>query len=752
MARSFALAVVLAAAFAVFFLAARTPRPPPAPAAPTGEFCAGCALADIAVIGRAPHPIGTAADAAVRNYLFTRMTQLGLSPRVQQADSQAVRRLGGDTMVALGTVRNLIGVIPGRDRSAPALALMAHYDSVPGSPGAADDSTGVADVLDVTRAIRARGEPARDVLIVLTDGEEAGLLGARAFFDQDSAAGRIGYVINLETRGGGGRAHMFETGADDGADIDLFRRTETSPDSNAIFPFVYRYLPNDTDFTVARARHIPGFNFAFIGRQFDYHSPTSTVAALDRGSVQHLGESVLAPAVAIAFGEHLPPRRPDAVYSDVLGRFVIAYAPVFGWVLLIASAVLVVAAPLQARRRERLSFAGAGLGATAGIACLLVAAAVLWFARRTTGAGASWMIYRPLLARFPVFETAMALSALGAALLCAALCGRWDRRASGWTGLLITGLAAGVALQLTLPLIAFAVQWPLLAAAAGAALTAGGVRRSPPAWALYGAVAVIALAWVGTLLHGYLEGLDAAPGCALFAWLALMILWPLALGPQGRGWARLAPAALAIGAGLACCLWLRVTDPWSARHPRAVEPLLLVQSDGRAQVASLAPADDWTRRLFGSKRWRPAPKVPGAPGPLVAAPWRPQPAPADAPVTVQRRPGGELVFTAPSQAPGDSLVLDVRTDGPMRSVVIDGVPVAALAKAGARLRVVGAPPSSGMRLVVEPIAHGALEATYALWSPGWPADGPPLPPLPADRMLWDRSGSTVRLGAQRVPF
>nr|QQZ51290.1 hypothetical protein JKL49_09545 [Phenylobacterium glaciei] len=33
-----------------------------------------------------------------------------------------------------GVVENLIGVLPGKDRKAPALALMAHYDSVPGSP------------------------------------------------------------------------------------------------------------------------------------------------------------------------------------------------------------------------------------------------------------------------------------------------------------------------------------------------------------------------------------------------------------------------------------------------------------------------------------------------------------------------------------------------------------------------------------------------------------------------------------------
>ena len=50
----------------------------------------------------------------------------------------------------------LVGVLPGQDRSLPPILLMAHYDSVPASPGAADDAAGVAAILESVRAIRAR--------------------------------------------------------------------------------------------------------------------------------------------------------------------------------------------------------------------------------------------------------------------------------------------------------------------------------------------------------------------------------------------------------------------------------------------------------------------------------------------------------------------------------------------------------------------------------------------------------------------
>ena len=191
--------------------------------APAGVFSAGRAMVDDRVIAKAPHPVGSPANYAVRNYLTGRMTQLGLSPQIQRIDAFQ-ERPGKAPLVIGGVVENIIGVLPGKDRNAPALALMAHYDSVPGSPGAADDAAGVSAALEIMRILKAEGTPARDVVLLLTDGEEAGLLGATAFFQNHPLAGRIGFVINMESRGGGGQANMFETAAANGAVIDMFRK------------------------------------------------------------------------------------------------------------------------------------------------------------------------------------------------------------------------------------------------------------------------------------------------------------------------------------------------------------------------------------------------------------------------------------------------------------------------------------------------------------------------------------------------
>src|SRR3712207_184975 len=97
----------------------------------------------------------------------------------------------------------------------------------------------------------------------------------------------------MEARGAGGRAAMFETGRGNGAMIDLYRRSVRRPSSNSLSVFVYERMPNDTDFSIAKRRRLPGFNFAFIGRPALYHSPKATPDRLDPRTLQDIGAQAL---------------------------------------------------------------------------------------------------------------------------------------------------------------------------------------------------------------------------------------------------------------------------------------------------------------------------------------------------------------------------------------------------------------------------------------------------------------------------
>ena len=130
MGRLLALFAALIAAVVIAWAGEQPPRPAPLDA-PATAFSAERAMVDVVAIGSVPHAIGSPANHAARERLMRRMTALGLNPEVHPGDGAFLRDRGGQTFAAGGHVENLVGVLPGRDRAAPAIALMAHYDIVP---------------------------------------------------------------------------------------------------------------------------------------------------------------------------------------------------------------------------------------------------------------------------------------------------------------------------------------------------------------------------------------------------------------------------------------------------------------------------------------------------------------------------------------------------------------------------------------------------------------------------------------------
>ncbi len=99
-----------------------------------------------------------------RAYLSQALTSLGWSPTSQPFDSGL----------------NLLAQRPGTDPEAGTILVAAHYDTVPGSPGADDNASGVAVILEIARLLHSRATP-RTLQIAFFDREEAGLLGSLAF-------------------------------------------------------------------------------------------------------------------------------------------------------------------------------------------------------------------------------------------------------------------------------------------------------------------------------------------------------------------------------------------------------------------------------------------------------------------------------------------------------------------------------------------------------------------------------------------
>ncbi len=100
--------------------------------------------------------------------------------RARNYITQSLKKFGWlPTLQAFEGGVNIFAQHKGTDPQAGAILLAAHYDTVPNSPGADDNASGVAVVLEVARLL-TRPTP-RTLQIAFFDQEEVGLRGSMAF-------------------------------------------------------------------------------------------------------------------------------------------------------------------------------------------------------------------------------------------------------------------------------------------------------------------------------------------------------------------------------------------------------------------------------------------------------------------------------------------------------------------------------------------------------------------------------------------
>lgn len=549
--------LTLLVAFAWAALRIQVPAPVDADA-PASQFSAGRAMADVRVLAREPHPTGTPAAAAVVSHLERRLVALGFSVRrvvtpLPERPAQRLAKWGGDpTQPAI----SLIALRPGADPASPAVGLLAHHDSVWASPGAADDTAGVAAALEIARAI-PKASQQRDLVLIFSDAEELGLVGARAIFAEgskgDPIAGRIGVLINLESRGGGGRTMMFETGPGNGDLVRLFAASAPDGAASSLAVTIYELLPNSTDFTPVKQRGNMGLNFAFIGEAWGYHSPLMTPDRLEQGALQHLGDSVLGVTRALLAAPQLPAARENAVFATAPLFGVIVYSAAAGWGLLAVTAGLLGLAAWWRRGEWQI---GASALAFGQAVLVLVIAGLLMFGLNLLS-GSVGAEYYDRLAALPRLE-AVAVLAVLAALLFAASAGvgtLWDRWLAWAKFCFVIALAA----QIWLPGAGPVFAWPALLAALGLAIAAPGsgaitLPRILPAVLL----ALPGLTMAGELFHFTFLGIGAPTpyGTVVLLIPALALIAPIM--PTGPRRPALIGAAVAVSLAAGVALWVKL--------------------------------------------------------------------------------------------------------------------------------------------------------------------------------------------------
>jgi hypothetical protein len=296
-------------------------------------------------------PVGSDANARARAYIVDQLRRFGFDVRVQETDARRAE-LGRTARVS-----NIIAVRQGsRDE---AVGLLAHYDSAPESPGGGDDGFGVAVSLEAARVLAARTDRNWTLMVLLTDGEEAGLMGAAALVTDREVMERLHTYLNIEAAGSAGDAMLFETGPANGWLVNAWARHAPHPRGDSFGIEIYRRLPNDTDFSILKVRDIPGLNFAIIGDSYAYHSARDTADRLSGQSLRETGENVVA-IVTTLDGMDITQRSAAVpTYFDVMKRSAVMYGPAVDWVVALLALVLGVAAWVRVSS-EAVRMAGIG--------------------------------------------------------------------------------------------------------------------------------------------------------------------------------------------------------------------------------------------------------------------------------------------------------------------------------------------------------------------------------------------------------
>jgi hypothetical protein len=717
-------------------VAVRLVQPPRAVAdtASPAEFSSARAMRHVRAIAQRPHPTGSEEIERVRRYIVGELSALGVRAEIQEAEVVPTQARAGWPAPA-ARVRNIVARVPGTSNSR-ALMLAAHYDSVPTGPGASDDGSGVATLIETMRALKTSPPLKNDLILVFSDAEELGLIGARAFADAHPWMKDVGLVLNFEARGAGGPSLMFETSDGNGALISEMASAAPHTVANSLMYAVYKRLPNDTDMTVYKGAGASGLNFAYADRITSYHTMLDSPDVMDERSLQHHGSYALSLARRFGQTDLSSLRSRDAVYFNALGPLFIHYSEAWVWPLTVIVCALFVAVVLYGLKRRRLTLAGLA----GGVVNLVIAAALAglaatgaWRVARGLHEGYAFLPWRTPYDVWP-YALGFVFLAVAAFALVYALLFRRVSAANLLAGVLACWAVLLVLTTALLPLGSFLFAWPMLFALAGLAgliaLGEGG-ELTPKGLAVSAAFAAPCVAIFAPLVYMFfmMLGLDLGGFFVVMVVLALGLLAPHFRALTLRRRLLLPVLAALVGIGCISLGLARATYSPTQRRTNSVFYFLDADAGHASWVSTDASLDAWTSQFFGEGARR-------SENLASVFPWTKQPTwQADAPAASLTPPGVELVE---DRTDGDArtLRLRLRTQrlAPMllfyadsgtkvRNASLDGH---ALMSAGAPgvteppLRVsYVAPPAEGVELTVEtdanaPFRLGVEDLSYGL--------------------------------------
>jgi hypothetical protein len=695
----------------------------------------------VEAIAREPRPAGSRAHRRAREYILSALRELGVEAEVQTGAANSTRYgLPFDS----ATVHNVVARVRGTAPTRP-IVLACHYDTVPTSPGAADDGAGVATLLETARAVVAGPRLRQDLVFLFTDAEEIGAVGAERYLAANGPDAADAVVLNFDARGTAGPVALVETGTQNGALIRALSRLDDAPAASSLLPTLARIHGLGTDFRPFREAGAQGLNFALAESVVYYHTPKDDPSALDIPSLQQQGDLALGLARGLGGLEGVD-REPDLLFFPVPGWGLVSYPASVAALISLAATLAVAWLALGAFRRGALRPREAVAAIAATVAACIAAALVTY---------GVWLGVRALDPTAPFLSTAdtyhvgpyrlgLALVALATTLgaFCAA------RRFAGAAALVLASGLLWTALLwvcvVFVPGAAYAFGLPLAGVSVAAvALTSRRLAGRAPgvriAVSTIAAIPVVMLwAPVPYFLFGGLQ-LRAAGAAALAVALPTLLIAPLLeAGAASIRWR--APTLVgAVAAGL--LVYGLALASFDSRHPRPVSLAYALDAEsGRGYwISDRARRDEVTEAFF--EREVSAAALPSffAEGDVVARAGETEVAELPPPELrlvsdVRSGPRRTLVFRVLSRRAAPWLTAFLEGDTKVLETAVDGNPVLGNA--------VGEPPPEGTRWGFRHVGMGeeGIEWSLTIESSG----------EPVRIVVVDQSSGIPREGAEAV--
>jgi hypothetical protein len=259
------------------------------------------AVATLAAPDMEGRGLGSVGLAAATAWTERQLEESGLRPAGDDRFRQTWTWRGGEPERDLA-LTNLVAAIPGTDHGLAPVLLTAHLDHLGRGwpdvreghagtvhPGADDNASGVAVLLEVARALASEPAKARDILVVVTTAEEAGLVGSRHLLAELGEAGRPFACVNLDTVGrlaDSGKLYVLNTGS---AREWRFAFMGVGYTTGAPVEVVSEPL-DASDQVACLDVGVPAVQL-FTGPTADYHRPSDTADSVDADGMAVVAEA-----------------------------------------------------------------------------------------------------------------------------------------------------------------------------------------------------------------------------------------------------------------------------------------------------------------------------------------------------------------------------------------------------------------------------------------------------------------------------